>query len=201
MANANDLTTLANVKQYLGITTATDDAMLDRMITATSNYIESYINRQFKSRSYTDVSDGNNGDVCAFQNYPVTAVSSVQISSGYFGASYGNYNGGGVITIQPSVDGFSQGYVFDTKFLKLLGYRFARGRNNVHVTYTAGYATIPPEIEQACIELISLRYKEKNRIGEKSKSAGGQETVSYNIATFPESVKTILNNYKKVIPF
>ena len=58
---------------------------------------------------------------------------------------------------------------------------------------------MPAEIEQACIEVIAIRYKERDRIGQVSKSIGG-ETVSFSQKDFPDSVRTILNNYKKVVP-
>jgi len=200
LPSGSDLTTLSDVRAWLGITGTADDALLQRLITSASNYIQSWLNRQFAVATYTDITDGNSGDVQAFSNYPVQSVTLVTLGTGT-GQGYGqNLAGGGVITIQPSPDGFSQGYVFDPKFLYLIGYRFARGRMNVKITYTAGYTTIPQEISQACIELISLRYKERTRIGEVSKHLAG-ETITYSQKDFPEGVRTILNNYRKVISY
>ena len=58
------------------------------------------------------------------------------------------------------------------------GYVFTRRAQNVVVTYTAGYDTVPPDIAQACIELVCQRYRERTRIGEVSKALGGGETVT-----------------------
>lgn len=57
------------------------------------------------------------------------------------------------------------------------------------------YSYIPAPIEQACIEVCSERYKYKSRIGNKSQSVAGQETVSYDLSGFPDAVKEMLGPY------
>jgi hypothetical protein len=178
-----DLTSLANVKAWLSIQTDTDDVVLSRLISSASQYIQSWLNRLFASQTYTERRGGTGTDVMAFADYPVTAVTSVIVDGS---------------TI-PLSNGISYGYLFDDKFLYFIGGRFGMSRMNVQLTYTAGYASVPLEIEQSCIELIGIRYKERQRIGENSKSIGG-ETVSFDVKDMPNSVKTILNNYRKVIP-
>ena len=59
----------------------------------------------------------------------------------------------------------AHGYTFSATQLAVCGYKFCRGAQNVVVEYTAGYATAPPDIAQACIELVALRYRERTRIG------------------------------------
>jgi len=182
---APDLTTLANVKAWLGITSSTDDAQLSRLITAYSQYIQTWLNRQIAAQSYSELRDGSGKDFLVFADYPVTAVTSLKINGQ---------------AISQSADGVLQpGYAFDDGQIWLIGYRFAKGRKNIALTYTAGYATTPPELEQAVIEVIALRYKERERIGHQSKSLAG-ETVSFYIKDYPDSVQTILNNYRKVVP-
>ena len=71
----------------------------------------------------------------------------------------------------------SPGYRFDERFLYLTGYCFWPGVANVNVAYVAGYATVPPELEQAVIELIAAKYRERERIGHQSKSLAGEATT------------------------
>jgi hypothetical protein len=92
------------------------------------------------------------------------------------------------------------GYIFSGTQLSLRGYRFNRGCQNVVVAYTAGYAITPPEIAQACVELVALRYRERTRVGEISKSMGGAETVSYSQKDLSEPIKTLLQQYRLVAP-
>lgn len=179
-----DLTTLANVKSWLGLTSSTDDALLSRLITAASAYIEQWTNRHFLSQQFSEVRDGTGGQVLMFADYPVTAVTSVSVNGQ---------------SISPSPSFGQSGYSFTATALRLTGRWFDQGLGNVQLTYTAGYASVPPEIEQACIELVALRYKERDRIGHQSKSLAG-ETVTFMIKDFPDSVRTILGNWRKVVP-
>lgn len=59
------------------------------------------------------------------------------------------------------------------------------------------YSYIPPDIEQACIELVGERYSYKGRIGQKSSSLGGQVTTSYNTGALTDSIKLMLNPYRR----
>lgn len=258
----NDLTTLAEVKSWLNISTSGDDVILSRLISSTSQYIQSWLNRQFTVASGTEVYNGVGTQQLALRNYPVVSVSAVVVDG---------------ISIPQSSDGVRSGFVYDSKMVYLIGYQFTRASQNIKVTYTWGYqqnnelaaipavpyqisaaslslpwnkdvsvafasdgavltsvsgipttgqyavsyinnapvytfaaadtgkavlityAYTPYEIEQACIELLSIRYRERTRIGENSKNIGG-ETVSFNVKDMPDSVKTILNNYRRVVP-
>lgn len=181
-----DLTTLANVKAWMGLPAdnTDDDVLLNRLISSASAFIQTWLNRSFASQAYNEARDGTGGARMMFADYPVTAVSSVVVDG---------------LSIPASPDVMSPGYRFDDKTIMLNGFIFGRGMNNVQLSYTAGYAATPLEIEQACIEMISLRYKERDRIGHQSKSLAG-ETVTFFIKDMPDSVRTILNNYRKVVP-
>jgi hypothetical protein len=179
-----DLTTLANVKGWLGVTATTDDALLTRLISAASDYVQKWLNRTIAEQPYTETRDGTGGYVMMFANYPVSAVSSLTIDG---------------VTIPAAGNAQGSGYLFSANKLVLVGgYQFTRGLQNVVVSYTAGFATTPNEIEQATIELISLRYKERDRIGQISKAIGG-ETVTFSQKDLSDAIQTTLTNYKKVI--
>src|SRR5262249_48165454 len=92
------------------------------------------------------------------------------------------------------------GYTFSATQVSVQGYLFSRGAQNVVLAYTAGYSTTPPEIAQACIELVALRYRERTRIGEVSRSLGGAETVSYSQKDLSDGIKTVLQQYRSVSP-
>lgn len=178
------LTTTANLKAWVGLNGSADDAVLDRLVTSISAYVEAYLNRKIASATYTDVLDGTGTNGLMLPRYPVTAVSSVSI--------------GGVL-VSAAADDASMGYVWSDIGLDYRGGVFTSGRRNVRVTYTAGYSVTPPEIEQAVLELAALRYRERDRIGHSSKSIGG-ETVAYVTKALPDSVRLILDNWRNVTP-
>jgi hypothetical protein len=183
--NSNDLTTLENFKAWIGLdNNPKDDAVLSRLITACSMFIQSWCNRVFASANYTDTISGEHTNVVFLQNVPITAVSSVMIN-------------GNAVPAASTVNGV--GYVFGSNQVMVNGYRFPRGYNNITISYTAGYATIPFDIEQACIELCALRYRERDRIGQVSKSLAG-EVVAFSQKDMSDDIKTLLQQYKRVVP-
>ncbi len=197
-----DLTTLANVKQWLGIVATTDDALLTRLITAESMVIQTWLDRQINSQAYSETRNGSGAGrgmyEMLFANTPVTAVISVTVDGRSIPASTDN----GVL--QPGY-GFDQNRVWLAQVGSLSDvqfdnqYFFTRGNGNVLLSYTAGYATVPLDIEQACIELISLRYRERDRIGQASKSMAG-ETTAFITKAMTDSVLQSIKQYKKVVP-
>jgi hypothetical protein len=178
-----DLTTIANLKQWLKITDSTNDALLTRLVSASSEFITTWLNRDIFLQAYTGVVDGFGGYKKVLENYPVVSVSSVTVDQAPIPLSI---NGG-------------NGYTFNKWRVALIGYRFNVGVSNVVIQYTAGYATVPPELEQACIELAALRYRELDRIGLISKGLAG-ETITFTQRDFTQSVRTSLTQYKRVFP-
>jgi hypothetical protein len=166
---------------------ATDDALLTRLITAASRFIQSWVQRQIAVSDWIELRDGNGGQRMAFANFPVSAVLALSID-------------GITIPPAPTTGGFGAGYVFSPTELALRGYVFSRRAQNVIVTYTAGYASVPPDISQACIELVCQRYRERSRIGEVSKALMSGETVTYSQKDMSDDVKTLLQQYQVVAP-
>ena len=186
-----ELTTLDDVKAWLktgqGAFPASDDALLARLITAASRFIESWLGRRIALTDWQEVRDGTGGQRLALANVPVTEVLSLSLDG---------------LAIPPAdPDGsFSAGYVFTPTELALRGYVFTRRPQNVVVTYTAGYAATPPDIAQACIELVCRRYKERARIGEVSRAIGGSETVTYARHDMSDDLRRLLSQYRAVTP-
>jgi hypothetical protein len=176
------LTTLANVKQYLQIEpddTSADD-LLERMIDAASVTIERYCGRTFLQANYTEVRHGTGQRRMSVRNIPMTAVSSVTVN-------------GRSIPARPGATG--QGFTFDQYCVNLTGYDFTDGYDNVAISYTAGFAAVPADVDLACCELVSLRYKTIDRLGVTSKSLAG-ESISFNMGDFSEPVKRALDQYR-----
>jgi hypothetical protein len=188
-----DLTTLADVKAWLSTGQQgfppTDDGLLTGLISAASQWIQTWLNRQVVSQDWIEIRDGTGGQRMVFGAYPVTAVLSVVVDT---------------LTISPvpagSQQGFASGYLFSPTVLALRGHCFSRRLQNVALTYTAGYSTVPPDIAQACIELVALRYRERTRIGEMSKHLGDGSTVSFSQRDMPPDVRTVLQQYRLVAP-
>ncbi len=187
----SQLTTLAAVKAWLDLTatTASDD-LLNTLIDACSTYIESYLNRTILVADYTETRNGNGGSVMVVRNSPIVSVSSLTLDGlaiqarGPLGPSM---TGNGAPT-----------YVFDDSTIFLCGGGvFCRGAQNVVLVYRAGYATVPPDIDHACVEMIGDWFKYRNRIGQLSMGIEGQ-TISFTDVAITKRAMGVLQQYKRV---
>lgn len=191
------LTSLSNVKDWLGIPSdkTSDDALLTLMIGRASSTILNELGRpNILSQSYTEVRDGLGMTRMVLRNWPLRSVSSVTVD-------------GTAIAAQTSVP-LGAGYMFQAwnglvpgraAWIDLVGYAFTVGRSNVQIVYTAGYDTVPEAIESACIELIALRYKERQRIGQTSVSTG-QQTIQFVKDAYTDSILQTLEAFRQVAP-
>lgn len=71
---------------------------------------------------------------------------------------------------------------------------------NLGDTVLVSYGYVPADLEQAVIQLVGEGLKYKDRIGVKSKTLGGQETISYDNSFLTDGVKLLLNSYQRVAP-
>lgn len=181
----NDLTTLAAVKAYAGVTGSGDDVLLVSMITAYSQWVRSYTNRDFTVDDYDLWRSGRGSVILLTPQFPIVDVTQVQVDGTNIAraASFGTY-----------------GYRFTDRTIVLSGGAvFCVGAENVYVQYRAGYATVPADIVQAVNELITLRYNLRDKLEWSSKSLAG-ETVSLVQRDMPETVRTILRQYQNPVP-
>lgn len=185
-ADPRDLATVQDLQSWLKLGTPSEAlaAELQRLVTAVSVWIQSWLSRTIPSQDYLDVANGHGGTRLMLGNYPVTAVASVAIDG---------------VTVPASTGPAVPGWILANDQVMLRGYQFTAGEGNVEVAYTAGYADVPPDLTQACVELAAMRYKERERIGLASVAAGGQQT-NYIVRDMPPGVATILQQYRKVTP-
>jgi len=178
------LTSIAAVKAFAGITGAATDTVLEQLVTNASAFIRSYTSRDFTSSSYEITRSGRDTTSLQLPQYPITAVERVEVD-GYM--------------IPPASSVTQAGYRFDAEQLVLTGYRFNRGQLNVRILYTAGYAEVPADIAQACIELVTLKFRMRDKLEISSKSLAN-ETISFTQRDMPASVKTTLNQAQRIAP-
>jgi hypothetical protein len=208
-ASFGDLTTLADVKAWLqtgqSAFPTTDDALLTRLITAASQFIQTWLNRQIASQDWVEIRDGIGNALgpydlrYQFGAFPVSAVNRVVVD----GVTIPAIPASPPAQSGPSIVGTfatQAGYLFTPTQLVIRGYAVPRKAGCVTLQYTAGYAVTPLDLAQACIELVALRYRERSRIGEVARAIGGGETVSYSQKDMSDSIKTLIQQYRIVAP-
>lgn len=202
---AGDLCTLSDVKAWLNVVpgNTANDAVLTRLITAASQAIKTWMARPLLQDTYTETYDGTGINRLTLRNFPITAVSALTVNG---------------LTVPPATSPVSFGYLFDQYGLFLVGGTawpanipqtpsiwagsyFPKASQNVTVTYTAGYVSVPVDVTQACIELVAFKFQQRNHVGVTSRSlTAGGESVVYQSGFMPPEVQALLSVYRKVVP-
>lgn len=181
MSDERDFASLDDVRAWLNFTAnnTANDGDLSRLITACSLAMLRFMQRDIVQQTRTDTFNGNGGPVQALRAGPVARVKSVVVNN--LPLDSGDF----------TCDDFA--------VYLLNGRRFPRGLQNVQVTYVAGYDSVPVDLQQACIETVGLRWRERDRIGQSSKAMQG-ETTAFTITDFPPQVLTLMRSYQRVTP-
>ena len=179
-----DLSTVASAKAYLGISGTGDDTLLASLVSAASTLVQTWLSRDIPAQAYDERYNGPGGAVLVLPWTPINSISLLTID--------------GVTVPAATTDG-TLGYRFDDTMIVLAGYTFTRGLLNVRVQWNGGFTVIPPDLVQSVNELVALVYKESDRIGQTSKSIQG-EVVSFFSGDLPPRIKTVLQQYKRVVP-
>lgn len=62
------------------------------------------------------------------------------------------------------------------------------------------YSFIPADLEEACIQLVAERYSYRGRVGQRSKSLGGNETMTFDRSGIAPEILSLIAPYRSVIP-
>jgi uncharacterized phiE125 gp8 family phage protein len=185
-----DLTTLAAVKRYLKVSLAEDpdkfDVELTRLLAAVSAQVRTDTGRALDvpAAQRVEPHDGDGGCELLLEQYPVTAVASVTVDGTAIPARVLVTDNGHVLA--------------DAAIgrLVLVGYTFTKGVQNVVVTYTAGYAAVPGDLEQAVIELVALAFRDEDHVGQSARSVAG-DMVDFRGGPQLAHASAILDSYRR----
>jgi hypothetical protein len=190
---ANALTTYANVKAELGLTDDTQQSYIERQINVVSQKIENYCNRIFKSTTYTNEKYiGNNLNVLTLKQYPVTTLSKVTLDGTEIDLNSLILDGNsGMIEFTNAI--------FESSNIScgISNYPFLC-QKNITVTYTAGYATIPYDLEEICIREVVNAYENKGTTKDLKSWSLGNVSKTYSEKNI-DKVSGLLNESKSML--
>jgi hypothetical protein len=186
----NALTTIDAALEYLGVKTTDENRIgkIKQCINGASWYCNSYTKRKLLTRANTDYYNGGGINTIMLNNYPCTTLTSVYDD---LARAYG---------ADTLVDAASL-VVMPTDLLYMIVYdngTFMSGMKNVKITYTAGYTTVPYDLEQACLGIVGVyfHHTDEKMLTVQSRSLGdGSVTVDMN--RMPQWIHDILNIYKR----
>lgn len=183
-----DLTTVALVREFLGDSGSADADLLARLVSSVSARIESYCRRVFASTAYADeYLDSAGFSILTLANRPVTAVSAVVEQGVTLTASEYRLEGGAGQLVRLSGG--------------LVSY-WAAGTRAVKVSYTAGYAATPKDVEDvATLEAAHAFQQSRHgggRLGLASSQIGPGSGVYLVGPWLPGSLE-VLRCYRRVV--
>lgn len=158
------LTTIAKVKEYLRIEDGKSDDLLAQLILSVSADSVTQTGRELARGTRSETRDGNGRSRVFLRQYPIASVSSLTVCGTPVLARSAENPSGYVITDAAAGE------------LSLVGGVFPRGIANLEVSYVAGYDPIPEDLEQAVIELVALRFVDRDHPGISYKVMEGQVT-------------------------
>jgi len=187
---ANALVDIDTALAYLGIA-STDTArtfMVKQCINGASWFCNSFTKRKLLSRANVEYYNGGGQKTIMLNNYPCTTLTSVydDLDRAY-----------GATTL---ID-LSDLAIMPTDLLYMIVYdggAFLNGVKNVKITYTAGYLTVPWDLQQACLGIcgIYFHHTDEKTLAIQSRSVG-DGSITIDVSKMPQWIFDILNIYKK----
>lgn len=131
------------------ILTAQEITAVELSADAASSQIQKYCDLMFISADYTEVWDGAATDEIIPREWPITAITSVKF------AANGVFDDSAIIDSKLyNISNHGMSITFRNGMLT------PRGRANVEVIYTAGYTTIPADLQIAALRQLQYLYKQ-----------------------------------------
>jgi hypothetical protein len=162
------LTTVADVKELLGITGTAQDNLITRNINYATKIILNYCGvSSFNDTAYTEYYDGIGGNELVLRNRPLVSVTSLSYSD-----EAGNNNSWELVD--------TEDYFIDTNAGIIKSLLPAGGSfHSWKIVYTAGYTTIPDDLAEACARMAAFML-ENGTAGTSIKSKQeGQRKIEY----------------------
>jgi len=186
MSASANLCTRDSVKTYLGLSGTTHDALIDALIAPASEAIENACARRFAQAGVTEYHDGDGLNRLVLRRRPVTEVAGVWDDPAR--------------TFGDATKLASDDYVLDAQrgFVLLRSGTFSQGVRNVKVSYTAGAASVPDDIAQACRMLVAAWFRAGREGGDGLDArTAGEVALKFSAEPLPPPVARILERYRE----
>lgn len=193
---ADPIITTTEAKDFLNITATTYDTELALFVQAASQMIVNRIGVVSGSPAVSEWHDGGSDRIVLRNQGPIVSVTTVTETYGSITRTLTQ------VTLDSGSVGDSYSYTVDldrgilVRRASGVAVDFPAGVRNIHVTYVAGYSTVPEDIKQAAKVLVKHLWETQRGAGRAQGS--GPESVLATSYSFPRRVEEILAPY--VVP-
>lgn len=218
------LTTIAKIKSFLNIPSSVtgSDEWLDALRVAAEKSIKTYCKRDFEVATYTEYFSGNSTQYLTLKQKPVISVTSVhQDQASYFGTGTDPFPAASLLTqgvdyaLDVDKDGISHSGIllrlnctwYEVPRAVYRGYltpEITPAFGSIKVVYSAGYSTIPVDLQYAVAYLVAFMRRtvpiggvlQSETIGDYSYDLGRKPLPGYH----PEigTIRQLLSRYRDI---
>lgn len=195
------LTTLNDVKTFLGISSTAHDEVLKFLINQATDYIETFTGRRYTSTTYTQEEyDGTGTSELRLKHFPVVTFTLLEVNRATDNSDdwatidaedYWVNSENGIVTLQSGFLDYDE--VNETGLSPNI---FQKSKNKYRATYTAGYTTVPYDLQYACCMIVSETFNVRKAAGIQSESLGDHSVTFGNLLEKSTTLKNILSGYK-----
>ena len=203
--NANALTSVQRLADFLELGTITvgssKETLLQRIINAVSQFVETYTGRTFKQTTYTneEYDVGTKSEYLHLKNWPVSSTASFTLQERQSAENEDDWD---------TIDSEDYFVDYDSGVVELAqGLKFGRGPKRYRVTYTAGYnfdnsstflGDFLPDLEYVVWKLCATLYnRRRGGVGVESERLGDVSVTLTKNVFESEEVREILDKYSK----
>lgn len=194
---APDIITLSEAKAFLRIEGDGSDSLLPSFISTASQMIVNEIGIVSGSPTAEEWHDGGADRIVLRNAGPIVSVTSVIESFGNISYTLTE------VDLDSNPGGSAYAFTVDldegllVRRASGVATCFASGLRNIHITYVAGYTTVPADLKHACKVLLKSLWDDSQRA---PRGGSAQPTPSSTPGAFPLEVQVILNRYGAGVP-
>lgn len=196
------LTSLGSVKTAIGVTGNAEDTLLNQLIVQADRLIKNYCRYALESASYTEYPQGYGNRFLDLRQQPVTAIASIyQDPNRLFPADTLLTAGTDYDLVQGRVVKLIGTWTQAVQWTKgLLSPEVVPSIMCLKITYTAGYAVVPDDLELAANMLVAiLRRIRKGGAMLNSESLGGYSVSFAGVTANPlKGIEAMLSPYRRL---
>lgn len=152
--------------------------------------------------------DGNGNSRLFLKQAPIVSVSLLQVSGVTVPLSTDYNVPGYVIDVSGKClairqcgpgRGYSSGqYGFGSRGGWGGGYCFANGVQNIHTQYSSGYSGVPPDVADACTEMVALNFQRRRYLDQlQNTQAQAVGSISYSKLEVTPHIRSVMDNYSR----
>jgi hypothetical protein len=175
------LITLAEAKEYMGITDTDRDTRISSLISDWEDWLEGHCGRKFGLATYQEKYDVpfEWQNEIVLNQFPAQTINWVQVAGITLDAAEWHYDLDGGIVKLPYTN------------------RWLKARDQVEIKYDAGYDSAPPRLKLLVKKLVALDERDRNLIGFESAKLGDYsfKKAKLNEEGFPRDIQLLLDQF------